>query len=61
MDWEAQNAQQRFQQTGVITVVVQDQGSIHTSMGCERALKRVGKTGALYFPTAQVLLTDESH
>lgn len=30
MDWEANKAQQRLTQTGQITVVVQDQGSIHT-------------------------------
>ena len=30
MEWEAQKAAQRMFQTGKITVVVQDQGSIHT-------------------------------
>ena len=31
MDWQAQKAAERLAQTGQITVIVQDQGSIHTS------------------------------
>lgn len=31
MDWQAEQAQQRWEKTGKLTVVVQDQGSIHTS------------------------------
>lgn len=30
MSWEASKAQQRFTETGQITVVVQDHGSVHT-------------------------------
>jgi putative transposase len=38
MDWQASKAQERFEKTGKITVVVEDQGSIHIS----------GLTGAQY-------------
>jgi len=31
MDWQAPRAQRLFQRTGIVTVIVQDHASIHTS------------------------------
>jgi hypothetical protein len=31
MDWQAEQAQDHLIKSGIITVIVQDQGSIHTS------------------------------
>ena len=49
MDWQAQKALSRFQRTGQITVVVQDQGSIHTSRITQAQEKRWSEMGLYIF------------
>ena len=38
MDWQATRAQRRFQRTGIATVIVQDNASIHTSKAVRERL-----------------------
>lgn len=47
MDWQASKAQERFEKTGQITVVVEDQGSIHIS-GLTRAQYKRWEEQGLY-------------
>jgi putative transposase len=47
MEWEAQKAAQRLFQTGKITVVVQDQGSIHTCK-LAKAQQKIWERQGLY-------------
>ena len=45
MDWQANQAEERLKKTGKITVVVQDQGSIHTSKLTKSNYEKWSKQG----------------
>lgn len=49
MDWQASKAQERFEKTGQITVVVEDQGSIHISRLTRSQYKRWEDLGLYIF------------
>ncbi len=59
MENQAQSASQHFAQTGCITVVVQDNGPIHTSFKVRYSLVRMGKAGTLPVLFTQILFRDE--
>ena len=49
MDWQANQAEERLKKTGKITVVVQDQGSIHTSKLTKSNYEKWSKQGLYIF------------
>lgn len=60
MDTQAIQASKHLAETGCITVVVQDNGPIHTSSKVRYSLVGVGTAGTLLFLFAQILLRNES-
>ena len=52
MDWQAQKAQQLRQQTGQITVVVQDNGPVHCAKAVQQKWKEWNQQGlfSLFLP-----------
>lgn len=59
MEHVAEIASQHLAKTGYITVVVQDNGPIHTSSKVHFSLAGMGKAGTLPVPIAQILFRDE--
>ncbi len=49
MDWQANQAEETLKKTGKITVVVQDQGSIHTSKLTKSNYEKWSKQGLYIF------------
>lgn len=49
MRWQAQRAQTQFERTGVMTVVVQDNASIHTSCAVRAEVEQWQKQGLFLF------------
>lgn len=49
MDWQANQAQERLSRTGQITVIVEDQGSSHTSQLTKKQYQRWEKQGLYIF------------
>nr|WP_242041822.1 transposase [Alkalinema sp. FACHB-956] len=49
MDWQAEKAQQRLQQKGQITVIVQDNGSLYTSGSVQENWERWQQQGIYPF------------
>ncbi len=60
MDWQAQQASQGFEQTGQITVIVQDNHPIHLSKKIRERWSYCHAPRIIFLPTAQIFLTNES-
>lgn len=59
IDWQAQKAAQNLAKTGQITVIVQDNGPIHTSLAAQAQWQNWQQQGLLPVHAAKILLTDE--
>lgn len=49
MDWQAKRAQRLWERTGIMTVVVQDNASIHTSKAVKQQIPRWQAQGLYFF------------
>lgn len=61
MEWQATKAQQHFDATGQITVIVQDNASVHRSQSAQQQVERWQKQGLFLFFLPPGEPTDESN
>lgn len=59
MDWEAEIAAHKLDNTGNLTVVVQDNGSLHTSLAVQEKWLLMGEKRIIYLLPTQILLRNE--